>query len=330
MKRVGIVGAGTMGGTHAYAWRTTEAELVGFFDLEPRAAQQAAERFEVAAFPSREALFDAVDIVDVCTPTYTHREVAIAALQAGKHVVCEKPMSLTVEGCADMIRAAEANGVRLFIAQVVRFFPEYATAKRLVDEGAIGKLGVIRLTRGGANPGTGPRQWFVEEYRSGGVLLDLMVHDYDYARWLAGDVERVFCQRHLGPGADYALVTLRFRSGAIAHVEGSWAYPSGFRTAYDIAGDAGLLTFNSERAVPLQLRLKEQQAGAGGVVVPSSPLFPEDSPYARELQHFYQCLETGEEFLVTPLDAMAAVQIANAARESAITGTPVALQPLSI
>jgi predicted dehydrogenase len=157
-----------------------------------------------------------------------------------------------------------------------------------------------------------------------------MVHDYDYARWLAGDVERVFCQRHLGPGADYALVTLRFRSGAIAHVEGSWAYPSGFRTAYDIAGDAGLLTFNSERAVPLQLRLKEQQAGAGGVVVPSSPLFPEDSPYARELQHFYQCLETGEEFLVTPLDAMAAVQIANAARESAITGTPVALQPLSI
>ena len=65
-------------------------------------------------------------------------------------------------------------------------------------------------------------------------------------------------------------------------------------------------------------------------MVPSSPLFPEDSPYARELQHFYQRLETGEEFLVTPLDAMAAVQIANAARESAITGTPVALQPLSI
>jgi len=330
MKRVGIVGCGTMGTTHAQAWRSTDAELVGFFDIDPEAGQRAAERFGVAAFCDQDALHQAVDIVDVCTPTYTHREVVIAAVQAGRHVICEKPMSLSVEHCADMIRGARDNNVRLFIAQVVRFFPEYAAAKQLIDDGAIGKLGVIRLTRGGTHPAEGPRGWFAEEYRSGGVVLDLMVHDLDYARWLGGDVERVFCQRHLGPAADYALVTLRFRNGAMGHVEGSWAYPSGFRTGFDIAGDDGLITHNSEESVPLTIRYRDSGQGAGRVTVPSSPLFPEDSPYALELQHFVHCIETGEEPLVTPMDAMAAVQAATAARESALLGRPVVLQPLAI
>jgi len=330
MKRVGIVGAGTMGGTHAQAWRSTDAELVGFYDVDPEAARRAAERYGIADFPNREALFDAVDVVDVCTPTYTHREVVIAAAQAGRHVVCEKPMSLTVDGCADMIRAARDHGVRLFVAQVVRFFPEYAAAKRLIDEGAIGKLGVIRLTRGGVHPAAGPRSWFAEEYRSGGVVLDLMVHDFDYARSLGGDVERVFCQRHLGPNADYALVTLRFRNGAIGHIEGSWAYPGGFRTGFDLAGDDGLITHDSEKSVPLTIRYQGTSTGEGRVNVPSSPLFPEDSPYAQELRHFLHCIESDEEPRVTPQDAMAAVQVANAARESALSGRPVVLEPLSI
>lgn len=330
MRRVGIVGCGTMGTTHAQAWRSTDAELVGFFDISPEAAQHAAERFGVLSFGDQDALHQAVDIVDVCTPTYTHREVVIAAAQAGRHVICEKPMSLSPGHCADMIHAARDNNVRLFIAQVVRFFPEYSAAKRLLDDGAIGNLGVIRLTRGGTHPAEGPRGWFAEEYRSGGVVLDLMIHDLDYARWLGGDVERVFCQRHLGPAADYALVTLRFRSGAIGHVEGSWAYPAGFRTGFDIAGDDGLITHNSEESVPLTIRYKDSGQGTGRVTVPSSPLYPEDSPYALELGHFLHCIETGEEPLVTPEDAMAAVQVATAARESALLGRPVILQPLTI
>lgn len=330
MRRVGIVGCGTMGSTHAQAWRSSNAELVGFFDIDPQAGQRAAERFGVTAFPDQATLHQAVDVVDVCTPTYTHRECVIAAAQAGRHVICEKPMSLSVEHCADMIRAARDNGVRLFIAQVVRFFPEYAAAKRLIDEGAIGNLGVIRLTRGGTHPAEGPRGWFAEEYRSGGVVLDLMVHDLDYARWLGGDVERVYCQRHLGPSADYALVTLRFRNGAIGHVEGSWAYPSGFRTGFDIAGDDGLITHNSEESVPLTIRYQGDEQAGGRVTVPSSPLFPEDSPYALELRHFLHCIETGEEPLVTPFDAMAAVQVATAARESALLGRPVTLRSPTI
>lgn len=331
MKRVGIIGAGTMGGAHAHAWRNTEARLLGFFDLDPEAAHAAAEAHGIGVFADRQELFDAVDIVDVCTPTYTHKENAVAAASAGKHVICEKPMALSLDDCAAMIRAAEGNDVRLFIAQVVRFFPEFAAAKALIADGAIGDLGVIRLRRGGSNPGEGPKQWFAQEYLSGGVVLDLMVHDIDYARYVGGDVERVYCRRFLGPNADYALVTLRFRSGAIGHLEGSWAYPAGiFRTGFDIAGNDGLLTYDSESTAPLRLRLKEQEAAKAGVVVPSSPLLPGDNPYFKEIQHFLSCVNSGEEFLVTARDAMAAVQIALAARQSALTGQPVTLEPLSV
>lgn len=331
MKRVGIIGAGTMGGAHAYAWGGTGAQLVGFYDLDPEAASRAAAAVGATTFPSRQALFDAVDIVDVCVPTYAHKDNVIAAAGAGKHVVSEKPMALSVEDCAEMIRAAESNNVRLFIAQVVRFFPEYATAKRLIDDGTIGRLGVVRLRRGGSNPGDGAKKWFAQEYLSGGVILDLMVHDIDYARWIGGDVERVYCRRFLGTAGDYALVTLRYKSGAMAHLEGSWAYPTGmFRTGFDIAGNDGLLRFSSDDTAPLRLHLKDEAAAKAGVVVPSSPLDPADQPYHRELEHFVSCLLSGEEFLVTARDAMAAVQIALAARQSALSGQPVTLEPLSI
>jgi predicted dehydrogenase len=331
MKRVGIIGAGTMGGAHAYAWSGTNAELVGFYDLDPEAGNRAARAAGVATFSSRQALMEAVDIVDVCVPTYAHKDNVIAAAGAGKHVVCEKPMALGLDDCAEMIRAAESNNVRLFIAQVVRFFPEYATAKRLIDDGSIGKLGVVRLRRGGSNPGDGAKKWFAQEYLSGGVILDLMVHDIDYARWIGGDVERVYCRRFLGTGGDYALVTLRYKSGAMAHLEGSWVYPTGmFRTGFDIAGDDGLLRYDSDTSAPLRLHLKDEAAASAGVVVPSSPLDPIDQPYRRELEHCLSCLLSGEEFLVTARDAMAAVQIALAARQSALSGQPVTLEPLGI
>jgi len=327
MKKVGVIGAGTMGGVHAEAWQSTEADLVGVFDIVPAAAQKLTDKLGIESFPNRESLLEAVDIVDVCVPTPSHKDNVLAAIEAGKHVVCEKPMAPTLGDCADMIRAAEDKGVRLFIAQVVRFFPAYATAKRIIDEGRIGKLGVIRLNRGGGHPGG----WFAVEEESGGTLLDLMVHDFDYLRWIAGDVERVYCQRYLSDEGDYSLVTARLRSGAIAHIEGSWAYPAGiFRTSFDIAGDDGLLTFDSERTAPLQVRLKQEEAARGGVIVPSSPLVPEDNPYRQEIVHFYECLLSGEEFMVTPRDAMAAVQIALAARQSWQTGEPVTLETLSV
>src|SRR5687767_8400931 len=143
MRRVGIVGVGLMGSWHAARWKDLPVELAGYYDRNPDRARAATERYGGQAFGSLEELFGAVDVVDVCTPTPEHAAPVIAAAEAGKHVVCEKPLARHQAEGEAMLAACERAGVRLFVAQVVRFFPEFARAKAVLESGALGKLGVI-------------------------------------------------------------------------------------------------------------------------------------------------------------------------------------------
>ncbi len=160
-------------------------------------------------------------------------------------------------------------------------------------------------------------------------MLDLMIPDYDYARWLAGDVKRVFAKsaRAEDPASigEYALVTLRFMDGAIAHIEGGWAYPPGFfRTALDIAGTDGVIEWSSDDTVPMQTRLMNPPTGdADEVHVPGAKAT--DSPFTKQLKHFYECIENNSEPIVTAQDALSALELALAAIESSITGRPITL-----
>jgi predicted dehydrogenase len=141
-----------------------------------------------------------------------------------------------------------------------------------------------------------------------------------------GPAERVFAKGLYFsgiPDKDYALITIRFKSGVIAHVEGSWATPGGFRVMLEIAGDKGLISFDNQEAVPLVIGKFASEAAAGGVPVPSSPTHV--SPYYLELQHFIDCIEEGRKPDVKPEEAMAAVALCNAAIESIRTGKPVEL-----
>jgi predicted dehydrogenase len=171
--------------------------------------------------------------------------------------------------------------------------------------------------------------WFLDFERSGGMILDLMIHDFDYARWVAGDVTRVFC-KHIGdpritPG-DHALAILTHANGAISHVEGSWAYPPPtFRTQFEIAGSGGLLVHNSDASAPIAAYWhKGDDDAAGEVPVPASPLL--ESPYVTQIRAFYDHLTKGTPIPVTAEDALAALEIALAAIESATTGQPVVIE----
>jgi predicted dehydrogenase len=328
MKRVGIVGAGLTGEMHAERWGRLPVEVAGFTTRTPERAQAAAERHGGRAFPDLKALLSAVDVVDICTPTPTHKDLVLAAAAFGKDVICEKPMARRMRDAEEMMAACEAAGVRLFIAHVVRFFPEYARAKAVLDSGRLGRPGVIRTVRGGNFPAPDTQNWYADFEQSGGVVLDLLVHDIDYARWCFGDVATVFARGLTFsdvPNADHVLLTMRFQNGAIGHLEGSWAYPPGnFRTRLEIAGDEGLLEFDSLETLPLSLTLKQEGASlAAGVPVPESPLHSTDDPYYREIEHFLSCLESGDDFLVSPQDGVEAVRIALATIESLRTGRPV-------
>lgn len=331
--KIGIVGVGFMGTTHAVGWANTPAEIVGFTAETQTEADKLAKQYQANVYASIDEMLPNVDVVDICSPTHLHHEMALKAAAAGKHIVCEKPLARTTQQAQEMINTCRKAGVQLLVAHVVRFFPEYALAHWAVIEGQIGKPGVIRLHRGSYRPKKPAGNWFLDEAKSGGILMDLMIHDYDYARWLAGDVESVSARRvteaHPDAPIDYGLVILSHRSGALSHIAGAWAYPPPtFRTRLEIAGDRGLIEFDSEDTAPIQnLILKTGGSDSPDVGLPASPV--SESPYTTQIKEFYAVLADGKSTRVHATDGLAAVQIAEAALQSARTNQPVTLEALS-
>lgn len=327
--RIGIIGAGAMGGTHAAAWAEVGAPAVAFVAADQQHARSLAERYGATVYPDLASLLPHIDALDICTPTHLHHDMAMQAAAAGKHIICEKPLARSIAEGQEMIRACRQAGVKLLVGHVVRFFPEYVRAKQAIEAGEVGRVAVIRLRRNVFRPRKASDNWFIDFEKSGGMILDLMIHDFDCARWLAGEVTTVYC-KHIGsptraPG-DHGLAILSHANGALSHIEGSWAYPPPtFRTQFEIAGSEGLLLHDSAATAPIGIF--RQQAGgddAGDVPVPASPLL--ENPYTTQLRAFYDHLCYDAPAPLTAEDGLAALQIALAAIQSTQTGEPVQLQ----
>ncbi len=330
--RVGIVGVGFMGSIHAAGWAETGAEIVGFVAETVEEAAGLAQQYQVKIYADLAAMLPDVDVVDICTPTHLHRDMTLQAAAAGKQIVCEKPLARTTEQALEMIAACRQAGVQLLVAHVVRFFNEYSLAKACVVRGEIGKPGVIRLSRGSFRPKKPAGNWFLDEAKSGGILMDLMIHDFDYARWIAGDVESVFAKKvssgHPQAPIDYGLVILKHRSGALSHIAGAWAYPPPtFRTHIEIAGDGGLIEFDSADSAPILNLVARGGGDSPDVGLPSSPV--SESPYTTQIKEFYAVLCGEKQPRILAEDGLAAVQIAVAAIQSAASGQAVLLTDLA-
>jgi UDP-N-acetylglucosamine 3-dehydrogenase len=330
MYGVAVIGCGGMGRSHAgYFASLPDVEVVACADSNPDAAQRLAAQHNARTYADAQQLLDdpRVNIVVICTPTALHAGLIEGAARRGKHVFCEKPIARTLADARRAIDAAKASGVKLMIGHVLRFFPEYAAAKRLLDDGAVGRPAVVRTTRNSGHPRTAG-DWFGDPDQSGGVMVDMVIHDLDFLLWCFGPAERVYCRAltYRGPElTDYGLATVRFKSRVIAHVEGSWAHPPGtFFTKLEIAGDAGLIDYDSQASSPLQVWKKAVgDEKAPGVVVPESPLA--ESPYQIEVCEFMDAVRVGREPCVTPEDAYSALELALAALESSRRGEPVNL-----
>jgi len=329
--RIGIIGAGTMGGVHASCYQEIpEVQVAAICEFEPGEGRELAQKAGAKLYSTVDALIEdpAVEVVDICTPTHLHAQHVLQAVAAGKHVICEKPLARNLSEAEKMIETCDKVGVKLFVGHVVRFFPEYALARRILESGRIGKPAVIRTSRNGSFP-RGKQNWFGNRQLSLGPIGDLLIHDFDFLRWCFGEVERVYAKTlHSGqlPDLDYALVTLRFRRGPLAHCEGSWAHaPGTFFVRFEIAASDGLIEYDSRKNIPITLTQRKPIDGTTPrVAIPESPLT--ESPYTTELRHFILCLTQGTEPLVTAYDALKALEIALAALDSAKTGKPVELK----
>ena len=313
--RIGLLGAGGMGRVHARQYaRRGDVELF-VHDRDAERGVALAESSGATPLASFEALLTRCDAIDVCLPTPLHLDLGGRAIAAGRAVLMEKPLALTLDEGLALVEAAERANVPLMTAQVVRYFPEYARARELVRDGAVGTPSAARARRGGKAP-TGSGNWFQDLDQSGGVLLDLAIHDFDWLRWTLGEVSHLYARSvglQDGHGPDYALTTLTFDSGAVAHVESTWMDPSGFRTAFEVAGSAGLIEHDSRQNAFVRTVTEGGASTDGGLV-------PEDDPYYREIDGFVSALRHGTPVPVPGREGLAALAISLAAIESAKTG----------
>jgi predicted dehydrogenase len=315
---VGLIGAGNIAHVHVAAWKALGARVLVH---STAGAVEFAEAYGVETADTLDSLLAQVELVDIVTPSATHKEVTLQAVKAGRHVICEKPLTLTAADAHELSVAAADTGVRIYPAHVVRFFPAYAAAHRAVLADRIGKVAVARFFRVASSPaGAG---WYRDIARSGGVIMDLMVHDLDQARWTCGEVTSVYGAQNpqnvdgISPANVAAHVTLTHVTGAISHLRATWAAAgTQFSSGFSIAGERGVLEYSSAADTGFEEEL--QVSTQGDLLIPSSTLY--ESPYLTQLRELAGALRGGPEPRVVAQDGAAAVYLAEAARESIVTG----------
>lgn len=323
MERIGILGRGFMATVHALRYAEIDGVEVAAVASPSGPTSFAAEYTEGAAvYDDALEMYDSesLDAVDVCTPTHTHRDLVVPALERELDVLCEKPLERTMADAQAIADAAANADATVMPGHTIRFFPEYAKARERVRAGDVGLPGNVRTFR--QSPFKEKADWFGDDEKSGGVLLDLAIHDFDFLRWAIGDIDRVFARRRRWDAHEFALTTVRFEDDAVAHVDARWPRRPDlpFATRFEIAGDEGLLEFDSEDVNPIAVASTKASADPDRDPI-DEPL--ERDPYLRELEAFVDCVRTGGEPPISIDDGIETLRVALAALESAERGEPV-------
>jgi scyllo-inositol 2-dehydrogenase (NAD+) len=327
---IGVVGLGRMGSVYAnhVARQIENARLVAVADAAPGTADKFASQLNgVKAYTSYEALLADADVqgVIVATPTSTHREVVVHAAGAGKAIFCEKPTALTLDATDEMLRAVEQAGVMFQVGFMRRFDRGYMAAKRQIDEGVIGSPVTVRSVS--RDPFRTSLE-YANPANSGGLIVDMGIHDFDIARWLMNDdVDTVYTEAgalvypelaDVGD-VDNAMIAVRFARGGLGNIEASRNARYGYDIQCEILGSEGALRVGYLQETPVLTLTKE------GVKHDVVPHFPQrfGPAYTAQIEHFVDCLNQGISPKVTPADARAALQAALAATRSQHEHRPV-------
>lgn len=322
--RVGVVGAGLIAGCHVRAYtRIPDVVVVAVADPHVTKAEQLASTVGAAACADLdEVLSRGVDVVSVCTPPARHADVTLEALAAGCHVLCEKPVARTLADAVRIQSAAEAADTVVMIGHVSRFEPDHRMARDLVADGHVGDVAMATHSMTTSFPGWSEGGWLARAEESGGPLLDLSAHSFDYLAWVIGSpavrVHAVAADSPAGPST-YALATVRFASGAMGQVETSWAHPvaRGFKAVVEIVGTDGRISWDYDSLNGGAIYLDQ------GDVIWLDPLG--ERGYTREIAAFVEAVRSGGPSPVPVADGVAATRTALAALHSLRTGEPVDL-----
>ena len=324
MLRVAVLGAGFMGGTHARAYHALpDVAVAGIYAHSGQRAAPLAEELGTTWTEDLRALLDdeSIAAVDVCLPTPQHRVATEAALDAGKHVLLEKPLALTEEDAAALVERAAATDRVFMVAHVLRFWPEYVELQRRVAGGEYGRPRSGLATR--RQPFPAWSALFSRSDLTGGAVVDMMIHDYDALNWVFGAPRAVTARGERNArseGFDQVQVLIDY-DGASALVDGGMTMPESypFSSRLEVLCERGALEYHFRaggRSVEMGSGVNELTLfpNAGDPV----RLTPEqEDPYAAEVAYFVECVTRGTPASrATPEDARLALRVALAARDS--------------
>ncbi len=336
MLRVGILGLGYMGRMHYRCWSALpNVQVSAVCEANPKvlaAAGQpqagnlsgAADHIDLDSLKVFHSLDDllasnSIDALSVTLPTFLHADTTIKALDAGLHVLCEKPMALNVDDCDRMIAAAHRAHRHLQIGHCIRFWPEYSVTRDLIQSGHYGNVVAATFRRFSAMPSWGPDSWFADESRSGGQPLDLHIHDTDYVHYLFGLPTSVSSVGD--PALSYIATQYHYPSGPAIVAESTWrmAPTFAFEMSFIVVLERATITYDLTRSPAFRVLPHDAD--------PFTPDLPPGDGYSREIEHFAQLLN-GESIdpVITPEQARDTIRLVLAEKQSAREGKPINIQ----
>jgi len=364
--KIGIIGTGSISGLHLLAMNrvSEKVKLTAVCDVREDAVRQFAKRAGIDAVYTDAAtmLKDAdIEAVDICVSHNAHRDIAIAAARAGKHLLLEKPMANNMQECRDILAATEKAGITFMVGQQLRHVPNYMGIKRIIEDGELGQVWGLRsdswlpvaMSRT-VSPVPIPKaqKWRLNGRQAGGgSLIWNATHFIDLFRYFIGDARRVFAKcwtdhpMFTGGAEDRVMATIEFENGAVGHISNSWSTRAPWMFQFMILGSEGniytpvLPTGNAleQHETPGMVSSpKHDVAGAGPGGQPSRPFVPinppegvfSDNPYANEMSHFADCCRSGQEPISSGRDNLGTMRVIFGIYESSRSGNPVDLSTL--
>ena len=338
MTKVAIIGLGCMGKVHFNCCKAMDdVQVVAVCDSNSKVFEDAdgiAGNIAVSEEPmdfkgiKTYTDFDKMlaetdlDAVSITLPTYFHAEYTIKALEAGVNVLCEKPMAINIEQCEKMIAAADKNGKLLQIGHCIRFWPEYAKAKEIVDSNKYGGVLAASFRRLSPTPAWSWDNWLLDGNRSSGAYFDLHIHDTDYVSYVFGVPKAVTSQGIIGPSGDYdhIVTSYIYDDNKVITSEGGWMMSDsfGFEMSFNIMLDNATITYDCTRQPTFKVCPSKGEA--------FTPNVEAGDGYSQEISYFVNAI-AGEKLpiIITPQQSLDSVRLVQAEKESARTKKVVSL-----
>lgn len=341
--KVAVLGAGFIADIHleSYERFVPDAQVVAVYARNPAKVEAFARKHHIPQ--SYTDLATAIersgaDVIDICLPNFRHHEAVLLAARAGKHIIIEKPLAMTLEQADEMIEVCRSQGVKLMYAEELCFAPKYERVRKLASEGAFGQIYMLKQCEKHSGPHS---DWFYDiNLSGGGVLMDMGCHGLAWFRWMLGGSPKIesvyatmgtYLHRGRTKGEDNSVTIVEFENGITGVCENSWAKHGGMDDRVEVHGTGGvcyadLFVGNSA------LTYSEKGYGyamekAGSTQGWTFTIFEEafNQGYPQELKHFIDCVRENKTPLVTGEDGRVVLEMMYAAYRSAGTGQNVRL-----